>query len=455
MPGRPPRRIRSSAHRFQLRRLDYAVLGRRMPQERDPLRAQKVALVAGCALTVGALALTTVLRAGRPDTGPGDAPLVVVRQSGALYVRVEQRLRPVANLASARLLLGSPEVPRLVEETALGDVSTGPVLGIPGAPQSLGRVIEPDGVRWAVCDDAAGVTTVAVDDDSMPASVGPDDAVLATAAHGDGSVYLLYDGVRASIDPSDPVTARTLRLDGALVREVSAAMLNAIPEVPGIGPPRISALGEPSGVAGLPIGTVLRVPRTDSSEFYLVLAGGLQRVGKLAADLVRFADPRTEAQIVTVAPGFVTDQPLVDVLAVATYPEEPPHFVGVDETLCATWSSGRAGLAAGVDTRPSDDVALAGADGPGPGIDVVRIPPGRSLDVVATMLTTDSGGVGRYLISDSGVRFPVRDSAAAAALGLGADPSAVPWAIIGVLPAGPELGRDAALVARDVSVAAP
>ncbi|AQT81423.1 type VII secretion protein EccB [Mycolicibacterium litorale] len=453
MSGRPPRRIRSSAHRFQLRRMDYAVVGRHMPQEGDPLRAQRVALLAGCALTVGALVLTTALPAARPGAGAGDAPLVVVKQSGALFARVDQQLRPVANLASARLLLGSPEVPRLVDEAALDELSGGPVLGIPGAPQSLGQVIEPAGARWAVCDDTAAVTTVSVADDAVPANLDPHDAVLVAAAHGDGSVYLLYDGKRAAVDPSDPVTARTLHLGGVPVRKVSSTMLNAIPEVPGIGPPRIGGVGEPSGVAAVPIGTVLRVPRADSSEFYLVLAGGVQRVGALAADLIRFADPHSDGQIVTVAPGFITDRPLLDALPLAAYPEQPPHIVDAGDVLCATWSSGRSGIAAGA--GPSRGVTLAGSDGAGPGVDVVRVPPGRSLDVIATMLTTDGGGAGRYLVNDAGVRFAVHDSAAAAALGLGAQPAAVPWAIIGALPAGPELARDAALVARDVPAAAP
>lgn len=455
MPGRPPRRIRSSAYRFQLRRMDYAVLGRRMPREHDPLRAQKAALAAGCALTVSALVLTTAVHTVRSDAAPGDAPLVVVKQSGALFARVDQRLRPVANLASAWLVLGAPEIPRMVDETALGGLSGGPVLGIPGAPRSLGQVLKPAGSRWAICDDATGATTVSVDDDSVPEDLHPPGAVLAAASHGDGSVYLLYDGKRASIDPSDPATARTLHLDGAPVRKVSSTVLNAIPEVPGIGPPRIRAAGQPSAVAGLPIATVLRVPRADTFEFYLVLAGGLQRIGRLAADLVRFADPRAEAQIVTVAPGFITDMPLLDVLSVATYPEQSPQLVDVDDTLCATWSSGHSGLAVGAGADRSRRVALAGSDGRGPGIDFVGVPPGHSLDVIASTLSTDGGGVGRYLINDAGVRFPVHDSAAATALGLGTEPAPVPWAIIGALPAGPELGRDAALVARDVPAAAP
>ena len=78
----------------------------------------------------------------------------------------------------------------------------------------------------------------------------------------------------------------------------------------------------------------------------------------------------------------------------------------------------------------------------------MRVTPGRSLDV------TDPGAAARYLVTDAGVRFPVNDSAVAA-LGLTGTPAPAPWAIIGALPVGPELVRDAALVGRDVLVPAP
>ena len=91
-----------------LRRLEYAVLGRSMPHRYDPLRAQKFSLLAGCAVAAGMLVLDAILGASRHDGIPGDAALVMSRQSGALFVRVDDQLRPVANLTSARLILGSP-----------------------------------------------------------------------------------------------------------------------------------------------------------------------------------------------------------------------------------------------------------------------------------------------------------------------------------------------------------
>ncbi|PND56594.1 type VII secretion protein EccB [Mycobacterium sp. ENV421] len=445
----PPRRVQLSAQRFLLRRLEYAVLARQMPAWHDPLRARKLSLLVGCGVAGVALVLDTILGSTGRGVIPGDATVVMVRESGALFVRIDDRLRPVANLTSARLILGTPATPRLVDDAALGDTATGPILGIPGAPASFGRVMAPRDVRWAVCDDVEGKTTAVVGDDAIPPDLDRRTAVLATVAHGDGSAYLLYDGTRAMLDPGDPATARALRINEAALRTVSSTVLNTIPEVPAISAPRIAGMGQPSGVTGIAVGTVLRVARTESPEYYVALPGGLQRIGRLAAELIRFSDPAARAQITEVPPELIARSPLVDTLPVGGYPDEPPALLGAGDDVCATWISGHSGVA--VTAHPGDrpgTVDLAGSDGDGPAVDRVRMIPGASVDV------TGGPGTGRYLVTSAGVRFPVDDSATAA-LGLSGVPATAPWSIVGVLPAGPHLGRDAALVGRDVLGAAP
>ena len=430
--------------------MDYAVLGRSMPAEADPLRTHRRSLLAGCACAVAVGVVTVGLAVLRPV--PGDAALVMSRQSGELFVRVGDDLRPVANLASAYLILGHPATPRLLDGAGLADVVRGPVLGIPGAPRSIGAEMAP-AEPWTICDDRDGVTTVAVGPSDEPAAVAADRAVLVSAS--DGSPYLLYEGSRASVDPDDRVIARALHLDGIEPRPVSSSLLSAIPEVPAISSPRIPAVGARSGVAGFPIGAILRTARAGFDEYYVVLLEGLQRVGRLTADLIRFGYPEGDAEVVSVAPDLVAGSAVADTLPVATYPSDAPALLEVAGELCAMWRSGRVGIAA-ADGQPArrGGVTLAAADGNGPNVDVVRIPAGHRVDVTAGMLTTDTGPFGRYLITDAGIRFPLRDSATAVALGLTTAPVQVPWAIIAALPAGPELSRDAASVSRDV-VATP
>lgn len=420
--------------------MEYALLGRPAEPGEDPVRAHRRALVAGCGLALGVgvvMAATTIVR-----PVPGDSPLVMSRQSGALFVRVGDRLRPVANIVSADLILGSPVAPRIVDDTALRGIVRGPVLGIPGAPQAVGTLIPPADQRWAVCDGPEGATSVGVT--AELAELEPGAGVLVSAAHGDAMTYLLYDGRRARVDAADPVTVRTLHLDGHPPRPVSSTLLSAIPEVPAIGPPRISGVGQPSGVAGLAVGSVARTVRAGSEEFYVVLREGLQRVGRLTADLIRFADPAAATDIASVSPDVVAGAALADTLPVATYPDAVPTLHDDSAGVCAMWHNGTAGIAVGtVEADGSSTVTLAAADGDGPNVDVVAILPGHSIDVTA-------GPSGRYLISEAGVLFPVHDSAAADALGLGRDPAAVPWAFIAGLPAGPELSRESALAGRDV-----
>jgi hypothetical protein len=82
-------------------------------------------------------------------------------------------------------------------------------------------------------------------------------------------------------------------------------------------------------------------------------------------------------------------------------------------------------------------------------LDAVYVPPGRSAYVRA------SGGADtRYLITDTGVRFAIHDEDAAHDLGLTAA-GPVPWALLAVLPAGPELSRRNASIARDTVSGSP
>jgi hypothetical protein len=94
-------------------------------------------------------------------------------------------------------------------------------------------------------------------------------------------------------------------------------------------------------------------------------------------------------------------------------------------------------------------VTLSQADGRGPAVDAVYMPPGRSAYV------RESAAAGtRYLITDVGVRFAIHDDDAERDLGLRA-PSPAPWPVVGVLPAGPELSRRNASIARDSIAGSP
>jgi type VII secretion protein EccB len=245
---------------------------------------------------------------------------------------------------------------------------------------------------------------------------------------------------------------------------VSSLLLNTIPEAPPLTAPRIPDAGirSSNSLPGFPVGSVLRVTRTGGDEFYVVLADGVQRVGQLAADLVRFTNSQGARTVMSVAPDAIRNAPAVTRLPVSGFPDRaktPP--LTDDGTLCARWTYAapdNVDISFSVGGLPlSDDegpVSLAQADGKGPAVDAVYLPPGRSAYVRATGLSGGNIRAGtRYFISDNGVRYAVHDDDAAHDLGMPDAVIAAPWPVLAKLPAGPELSRANASVAQDVPAA--
>ncbi len=471
MTWAPTSRLHLSGYRFLRRRLECALLGRDLGlvgTVTGPLHAQGFALLAGAILAALGVAGYAVLGALRPQPVLGDAPVALAKETGALYVRVDDVWHPVLNLASARLVLGSNVSPQLVHESAFAHAKRGPLLGIPGAPLELGEPLAPADTVWTVCDSrgsVASTTTAIVGPPAGPLihRLAADQTVLVASDAG-APTYLLYHGQRAVVDPSDPVVARALRLDGRRPRRVSRTLLTAMPEAPPIAvPPIADADGRrSSAVPGFPVGSVLRVVRAGGDDYYVVLAGGVQRVGQVAADLLRLSDSRGARSIAAVAPDVIGDSPTTNILPVNTFPDRASAPLPDDDaTLCASWAAGRAGaevwLSAGQGLPlPAGQapITLAQADNGGSALDAVYLPAGRSAYARSTGLANTQAGA-RYLVTEGGVRFGIHDDAAARALGLPVVAAVAPWPVLAALPQGPELSRAGASVARDTVVSTP
>lgn len=455
---RPSTRLAVGAQRFHARRMRHALVRRDVAMDDDPMRAQSRALLAGGVLAAIAVAGCAVLAVVRPQGDPGASPIVVDRASGALYVRVDDAWHPVFNLPSARLLAGSDASPVPVSDRVIAGLRKGPRLGIPGAPASIGTPLGPQ--SWAVCDGGAQ-TTVLVGG-SQPA-LDPGDLVLVRSGDDAPATYLLYQGVRAEVDPRDRAVARALELDGVVPQRVSRALLDTVPEVPAVTTPRISGAGQagPGALGGLAVGTVVKVQRADADEFYVVLTEGVQRVGAVAADVIRHA---YGGDLVVVSPERIVALPLVDDLAVAAFPEHPRRARGADDGLlvCARWHQpDDPDAAPGVEVltgsrRALDAVTttpLGQADGAGPRVDAVALPGGRSAYVRATVFGDRGSSGPLFVVTDAGVAFGVPDRESGRHLGLGDAPAAAPWSIVAHLPGGPELSAQQASVVRDGLVA--
>ncbi|ORA14120.1 type VII secretion protein EccB [Mycobacterium arosiense] len=459
MPRRPAAWLHVSAYRYLLRRVESALLGEDIATAWPGARARRASLLFGCVVTAIAVAGCALLAVLRPHPALDRTRIVMSRESGALFVRVGDVWHPVLNLASARLIAATAANPQPVTESDLGATKRGPLLGIPGAPEFLGRPLSPDETDWSICAHTGASTATAIiigrRSEAPPAHRVPGGQAILVAPAPGSTAYLLYDGHRALVDLDDAAVLRALRLERRAPLIVSQALLNAVPEAPPIAPPRIRGSGARTPVLpGFAVGSVLRITRADGDEFYAVLAAGLQRIGQVAADLLRLSNPQGTTNAVTIAPDAIRAAPVVAELPVALFPDRAPALFAPAGTLCASWGPGRTGVAFVAEVGlpiPTGraPVALAQADGDGPALDAAYVPVGRSAYVRAG----DDAGT-RYLITDTGVRFAVHDDDAARDLGL-ADATPAPWPLLTLLPAGPELNRRNASVARDAVAGSP
>jgi len=457
--GRQTTRLHVSGYRFTMRRMEHALVRADVRMLDDPLRAQSVSLLVGCVVAIVALGACAVLAVLRPQGAPGDALIVAERESGALYVRIDDTMHPVPNLASARLIVGAAEEPKTVSASALAGLRRGPMVGIAGAPAAVGVPLAAAESRWTVCDSAAATTVVV---GGPPLIDSDDDAAVLVSARSEGpaTTYLLYDGRRAAVDLRDTAVVRALRLDGMTPRPVSRALLDTLPESPPITAPAVPRAGEPGVLRGFPVGTVVGLSRAGVIEHYVVLADGLQRIGDVTADLIRFTLSQRHSTVPDIAADAVAASGIVDRVPVAGYPDRVR--IVDPAVICVQWAT--------IDGRPvttlvdgqtlvadGASVDLAQADGAGPNIDAVRTPAGRSA-YVRPVSATGAGASAepRLLMTDSGVLFGVADDATARPLGIESGPVPAPWPVLARLPRGPQLSRESASVVRDaVAVAGP
>ena len=145
-------KVQVSGHMFFARRAVLAMTRRRVRMEAEPGRRQSMALLAGVTLTavlcLGALFWSLV----RPAGSAGQSRILADQNSGALYVRVGDKLYPALNLSSARLIAGEPVIrigcgaaKSIPIRAARWSVS--PVLRQDMSPTSPGRS------SWLVCDE--------------------------------------------------------------------------------------------------------------------------------------------------------------------------------------------------------------------------------------------------------------------------------------------------------------
>lgn len=456
----PATRDQADAYRFGLRRMEAALVRGDPVLRHEQVRAGRRAVLAGLLLALlglsGAAAYALVVP--RPDWR--NQAVVVGAGSGAMYVVAARpdRLVPVANLPAARLVLaalraaGSTDAdpgtatPVLVPDATLDGAPRTPTAAVPGAV-----AVRPDGAvvppRWAICDEVTADgrlvgTTVLGAAAPPPGPPGlPADAVLLDGLDG---TWLVVANRRHRVETGDGRVLASFGLARAVPRAAAAALLSRLPEGPALGTPTVPGRGGPAPW-GLPgrIGDVLVVrpvdggPEAIGSRFFVVLAGGLQEVPGLVAELLRVASGAREVRPVGLE--VVAGAAAVEELPVAGWPAGPPRLRDAADAPVVCWAWATDGGAGG-EVWFGDDlpvpagavpVVLAQADGAGERVDAVAVGAGGA--VRATGPDREAGPV--WLVSATGVGYRVADDATAAALGItAAEPAPEP--ALRLLPAG-------------------
>lgn len=490
-----------SGWRFLLRRLEHALVRRDTTMIDDPGRGRSTALTIGCALACVCIAGAAVLAFFKPAKMVGTARIVAEKDSGALYVRIGDRLHPALNLTSARLIIGSPDKPVQVSRAEIAKYPRGPWVGIPGAPSTLIDESDRDST-WTVCDAAqigaaapvdprtglptaarAGVRTTVIGaslrlDPATGRTLGTTEARL---VRGDDTVWLVYQdprsehgAIRAAVSLSDTAVLLALGIDPtAPVLEVSKGLLAAIPEAPPLRVPAIPGSGDTvvlgSGFT-VTVGSVMAVSSPGGeAAYYVVSQSGVVRVSPVLAAMIRNADSQGSMTVRTVSPGLVatalrpggwpgTEQ----------FPRRPVDLVDsrTNPVTCYSWSRHFNDTAATTsvivgselpleDSERNRAVTLVTASGSrGRTADAAYLP--RNTGQFVQVTGADPNSPRReslFWITETGVRHGIdADSAnpdsTLRALGL-RRPILAPWSIITLFAVGPTLSQKDALIQHD------
>src|SRR6202043_2584560 len=136
--------------RFVMRRIASGVALHDTRMLVDPLRTQARAVVMGVLMVITALVGCFVFSLIRPNGSAANNPVLADRSTAALYVRVGDRLHPVLNLSSARLIAGKSANPTMVKSTELDKFPLGNLIGIRGGPERTAQNTRKD-ADWTGC----------------------------------------------------------------------------------------------------------------------------------------------------------------------------------------------------------------------------------------------------------------------------------------------------------------
>ncbi|WP_405576358.1 type VII secretion protein EccB [Streptomyces sp. NBC_01092] len=471
------KRDQVQAHVFLMGRLTSGMLLADPDAPDSPLgrttRGTVFGVIIGVVVAAGAFVFG-LINPGGHELSPNT--LIINKDTGARYLYVDGRLRPVRNYASALLLGGDGLKSDAVHTSSLRGKPLGSPVGIPGAPDSVPGKDDLETGAWQVCSvvnesySTALIAGAPADGDRLGADEG-----LVVVGPDMNTTYLVWQGQRLRLD-EDEETAASLGYGSVTPRPVSAAFLQALVPGPDLTPPDVPGRGDDGpdlGSHASKVGQVFQVQVPGSApKYYLLKREGLVPLTVTQAALV-LGDPATREE----AYEGVSPEP-VELGAVALkdhqaagdggrdmatgLPKAPPRAVDVPDgqSACARVQPG-----SGAPRVTSEVVPVASltpvakadptlVDGSCIQVDRLIVRPGRGVLVQALSAGGKAVGDTTYFVSDNGVKYRVRSGQALQALGY-ADAKAqpLPSPLLSMLPSGPDLDVKAAALGEGATTA--
>ncbi|MER7010308.1 type VII secretion protein EccB [Saccharopolyspora sp. NPDC000359] len=466
------RRDQVQAYFFVVGRLMSALMRGRPDEPATPARRFVANAVVGClvaALVVVVFGVIGVVSPGANRSWQEPGAVIVEKETGAKYVYLADKLRPVLNFASARLLVNSAQGTVVsVSAKSLQDAPRGLPLGIPDAPDSLPGADALSSAPWYVCADTMHdesntpwpVTDVQVRDlGGTP--IDEDHGLLVSTP--DSVTYLVWHGSRFRIQSRAVLDA--LGYDAVRPLPVAPSWVQALPSGPDLAAPDVQGLGGTGpAVKGVPgrIGQVYEVQNSvvGADRYYLLLSDGLAPLTRTRAALL-LSDPDLAAAYpggrpaaLPVDGGAVASLPRSTQLRAAPdLPDDPPEITPVDrdarQVPCARFRVGSG------DDVPTELVMVSRDQARVSGVVrstelrgalAYRVGVPSSTGVLARELAAPRApGGAQYVITDQGVKYPLSSDEVAGVLGYAGVPAVpVPAELLALLPTGPALDPSAA-----------
>ncbi|MDG4821986.1 type VII secretion protein EccB [Asanoa sp. WMMD1127] len=451
------------AHRFITRRIISGLLSGEPETNELPMRRFGLALFGSVMVAAIVFAIIGVIGLVNPGGGkPGTGELIIMRETGARYVLVDDTLHPVLNWSSALLFAGTenPAI-RQMSRDSLSAYAVGEPIGIPGAPDpppARGALLR---LPWSVCStppDGGGAPTTTLFVGREPATgepLGAESALLVVTPPDDSGAaetYVVYRDRRHRV--VDETTLTALELAAITPVVVGKALLNGIAGGPDLRQPRIDGLGQTSSrEVGGEEGEIGQVYRAGQQR-YVLTQEGLVTIGDVSAKLLLADDPREiEISAAEAADALVRGATVEPKDFPRTLPAIPTGQAA-DPMVCAVHgASGEAAAVHRYAAAPPGPAGGAGAvGGPGSGgvgtADRVIVASGKGALVRVEPAPGVNVDTTTYLITDQGYKYPLRNEGnvnALVALGYGGvEPLPVPSSLLALVPNGPVLDPIAA-----------